>query len=221
MESKGKGYKKDKSMSVNASLAYLNGEMPKSKWTKAAIIEFLENEDLPDLAQKAQRLPLYALITFLSCTSWHHTSKFFNQTRFWVFDTARFEAADQSEIDKIITDHKAKNPAKSKEERAQASQAAAQRRQQKADAAALKLARRRIDHLAHIAGMPPKANLLKSIKSGSITLADVEDLAREALKNEITPYQQQNAKMRAEMGYPPIAYDDDATYKTLKKIFNL
>lgn len=221
MESKGKGYKKDKSMSVNASLAYLNGEMPKSKWNKKAIIEFLENEDRPDLVEKAQPLPYYVLAQYLKCTSWHHTSKFYNQTDFWIFGINLFEMAEQADFEKLIADYRAKNPTKSKEERAQASQAAAQRRQQKADAAALKLARRRIDQLAHIAGMPPKANLLKSLKSGSITLADVEDLAREALKNEIAPYQQQNAKMRAEMGYPPIAYDDNATYKTLKKIYNL
>ena len=65
MEStKGKGYISNK-MSVNASLAYDGGEMPKSKWTKKAIIEFL-SEERPDLVEKAQQQPHYILITFLT-----------------------------------------------------------------------------------------------------------------------------------------------------------
>lgn len=103
---KGKGYITNK-MSVNASLAYDDGEMPKSKWTKKAIIEFL-SEERPDLVEKAQQQPHYILITFLTNTSIHHTGALFNQTRFWSFQTDWFANADQAEFDKIIEARKAR-----------------------------------------------------------------------------------------------------------------
>lgn len=221
MENKGKGYKKDQSMSINASLAYLNGEMPKSKWNKKAIIEFLENEDRPDLVEKAQPLPYYVLAQYLKCTSWHHTSKFYNQTDFWIFGINLFEMAEQADFEKLIADYRAKNPTKTKEERELASQKAAMKREQKAEELAWKNTRQRVDRLSKISGMPSKASLLKSIKSGKTTLADVETLAREALKNEIKSHQKRNAEIRAEMGFGPISYDDNETMQTLKKIYNL
>lgn len=104
---KGKGYISNK-MSVNASLAYDNDEMPISKWTKKAIIEFL-SEERPDLVEKAQQQPHYILITFLTNTSIHHTGALFNQTRFWSFQTDWFANADQAEFDKIIEARKARN----------------------------------------------------------------------------------------------------------------
>ena len=104
---KGKGYISNK-MSVNASLAYDGGEMPKSKWTKKAIIEFL-SEERPDLVEKAQQQPHYILITFLTNTSIHHTGALFNQTRFWTFQTDWFANADQAEFDKIIEARKARS----------------------------------------------------------------------------------------------------------------
>jgi len=103
---KGKGYISNR-MSVNASLAYDGGEMPKSKWTKKAIIEFL-SEERPDLVGKAQQQPRYILVTFLTNTSIHHTGALFNQTRFWTFQTDWFANADQAEFDKIIEARKAR-----------------------------------------------------------------------------------------------------------------
>ena len=103
---KGKGYISNR-MSVNASLAYDGGEMPKSKWTKKAIIEFL-SEERPDLVEKAQQQPHYILVTFLANTSIHHTGALFNQTRFWSFQPGWFANADQAEFDKIIEARKAR-----------------------------------------------------------------------------------------------------------------
>ena len=103
---KGKGYISNK-MSVNASLAYDNDEMPKSKWTKKAIIEFL-SEERPDLVEKARQQPHNILVTFLTNTSIHHTGALFNQTRFWSFQTDWFANADQAEFDKIIEARKAR-----------------------------------------------------------------------------------------------------------------
>lgn len=132
---KGKGYIANK-MSVNASLAYDGGEMPKSKWTKAAILEHLENEERPDLVEKARQLPHYVLITFLTNTSVHHTGALFNQTRFWTFQTDWFANADQADFDKTVAEHKAKNT-KTAEERAEANRRAEASRQMKAKKAEL------------------------------------------------------------------------------------
>ena len=95
------------------------------------------------------------------------------------------------------------------------------KREQKEEELTWKNTRQRLDRLSKINGMSSKASLLKSIKSGKISLNDVEDLAREALKNEIKPYQKQNAEMRAKMGFAPTSYDDNETLQTLKKIYNL
>ena len=103
-------------MSVNASPAYDNDEMPKSKWTKKAIIEFL-SEERPDLVEKAQQQPHSILVTFLTNSSIHHTSALFNQTRFWTFQTDWFANADQAEFDKIIEARKAKTSKTTAEQR--------------------------------------------------------------------------------------------------------
>lgn len=85
------------SMSERAVAAYENGEMPKSKWTKAAMLTALntqlnEFEDNNQLTRQ-EREELYTAITrmkkedifttFLYNSSWHHTSKFANATDFY------------------------------------------------------------------------------------------------------------------------------------------
>jgi hypothetical protein len=127
---KGRGYKGN-SMSINANLAYSNGEMPKSKWTKLAILEHLRNEDRDDLAEKATSLPVYVVRKFLENTSIHHTGALFNQTRFYSFNIRRFELADQADFDSIIADHKAKT-FKTKEQRESEKQEAIERKAAKA-----------------------------------------------------------------------------------------
>lgn len=77
------GYKKY-SMSNNAVAAYQSGEMPKSKWTKAAIMAEIMESELTDEQKaacksiKAAALKELALIK----TSWHHTSDHYNRTDF-------------------------------------------------------------------------------------------------------------------------------------------
>ena len=115
-ERKGKGYV-GKSMSVNAKNAYLDDEMPKSKWTKTAILQYLENEERDDLVAKAQELPLYVLREFLKDKGYHHTGKFYNTTRFYSFDIDWFDGASKERIEMIIAAHKAKTPTKTKAER--------------------------------------------------------------------------------------------------------
>lgn len=80
------------SMSRRAVQAYENGEKPISKWTKAAMLETLDeiawDNDWPDTAmaelKRMRKDDLSAL--FLDRTSWHHTSKHFNRTDFYSID---------------------------------------------------------------------------------------------------------------------------------------
>jgi len=75
------------SMSNNAVDAYADGEMPKSKWTKKAIVQAIASYcDELDLAYDSQieKLKKDELFDrFIECTSWHHTSKYCNATDFY------------------------------------------------------------------------------------------------------------------------------------------
>lgn len=78
------------SMSRRALEAYKDGEMPKSKWTKKAMVAAIKDacDDL-DLAydpsiEKMKKDELFH--AFLYNSSWHHTSKFFNETNFYKLD---------------------------------------------------------------------------------------------------------------------------------------
>ena len=81
------GYRQDYSMSNNAHSAYQNGEMPISKWTKAAIlagIKAIAMEDNIDVDfDNLKKLSKLQLSRCLECTSWHHTSSFYNKTTFY------------------------------------------------------------------------------------------------------------------------------------------
>lgn len=78
------------SMSRRAAEAYEDGEKPRSKWTKKAMIAAIKDacDDL-DLAydpaiEKMKNDELFH--TFLYNSSWHHTGKFFNETDFYAID---------------------------------------------------------------------------------------------------------------------------------------
>ena len=75
------------SMSVNAALAYEDGEMPKSKWSKramlAAIADYCDLCGIP-YDGSAARLTKDALFErFFEWKSWHHTGKYANETDFY------------------------------------------------------------------------------------------------------------------------------------------
>ena len=77
------------SMSKKAVAAYDNGEMPKSKWTKRAILEgvaqVLEdngiNPDLIHVFQKMTKNQLWDDVMLWS--SWHHVGKFAQEVDFY------------------------------------------------------------------------------------------------------------------------------------------
>lgn len=79
------GYYKH-SMSNNAVMAYERGERPRSKWTKADIIQALKDEGYnTELAEGLTVEEMKDL--FLYCSSWHHTSSHFNRTDFYSINT--------------------------------------------------------------------------------------------------------------------------------------
>lgn len=82
------------SMSVRAVQAYENSEMPKSKWTKTAMLnviyEWLGDNGIQITSKQAvnlSSLPKAVLFdTLFTPSSWHHTSKRFNKTDFYSLD---------------------------------------------------------------------------------------------------------------------------------------
>lgn len=84
------------SMSKRAAAAYEDDEMPKSKWSKAAMISRIEDyandEDitLPAHVYKMNKRQLFSM--FFDLSSWHHTSKFCNETDFYALDEDYFES---------------------------------------------------------------------------------------------------------------------------------
>ncbi|MDD7584249.1 hypothetical protein [Tractidigestivibacter sp.] len=78
------------SMSTRARLAYATGEMPRSKWTKAAIIDAIKGccEDLglayDATVEKAKKADLFG--AFMEVKSWHHTGKYAAETDFYGLD---------------------------------------------------------------------------------------------------------------------------------------
>ena len=79
------------SMSNNAVEAYMRGEKPISRWTKAEILEAVSEIDA-DKAILLKKVPLHALKKhFLVRTSWHHTSLLYNETDFYSIDEGAVE----------------------------------------------------------------------------------------------------------------------------------
>lgn len=97
-EHRGNGYD-GYSMSNNARAAYAGGEKPLSNWTKTDIIDAIQDIN-PDI--DCSRLNTTTLKNeFLTQSSWHHTSKFYNKTGFYSINTEYVKRLTQSEVDAI------------------------------------------------------------------------------------------------------------------------
>ena len=78
-------------MSVNAYNAYLNDKRPWSKWDKRSILEQLGR----GRAKEVERYNTLVLRRyFLIYSEWHHTSKYFNETDFFVVDSEKMISID-------------------------------------------------------------------------------------------------------------------------------
>jgi hypothetical protein len=113
------------SMSNNAVDAYNSGEKPLSRWTKAEIIEGVQEaikegdiEPKFDL-ENLKKLTLKSLkeVTLIY-TSWHHTSNHFNETDFFSINVYALNELTNEKIEQIVKEskeEKAKKKAKKKE----------------------------------------------------------------------------------------------------------
>ena len=79
-------------MSVNARAAYEAGEMPRSKWTKAAILGALRGycDEMDLLYDPAVESETKAALfdRFIAYSSWHHTGAYARETEFFALDEA-------------------------------------------------------------------------------------------------------------------------------------
>ena len=75
------------SMSLRARAAYMSGEMPKSKWTKQAmldaIIAYCEEFGIEFDRRRMRYDKATLFVKFFEWKSWHHTGKYANVTDFY------------------------------------------------------------------------------------------------------------------------------------------
>ena len=95
------------SMSNRAREAYDDGEKPLSKWSKAGIIEaveeYAEETELHfdiNLLKKLKVADLKRLVLYRS--SWHHTSSYANRTDFYDIDRDKLATLTDEEINRIL-----------------------------------------------------------------------------------------------------------------------
>lgn len=102
------------SMSNNAYDAYMSGEKPLSKWTKADIIDVLRRSGVsPAQIEIVKKIPAATLKEIgLKMSSWHHTSKHYNRTDFYIVDVEYLEKVKPG-----MFDAKPTKPPAPKEER--------------------------------------------------------------------------------------------------------
>lgn len=123
------------SMSNNAVAAYEDGEMPLSKWTKAAILNVIsENCEMSD--EKANLLKKMTAKelkdAFLKRSSWHHTSMFYNSTNFYSLDFEAIEKTSPEEIENIISKRQTKTRRSAEEIKAEKAAKAARKAEKEA-----------------------------------------------------------------------------------------
>ena len=115
------------SMSNNAVDAYDNGEKPKSKWTKTAMLDAIKemfeegevsNENVS--FEKIKSMPKDVIFDcFFEYSSWHHTSSKFNRTDFYSLSLSalnRYSDDELTEFVKAAKETKSKQNQEKKEE---------------------------------------------------------------------------------------------------------
>jgi hypothetical protein len=92
------------SMSNNAVMAYAGGEMPRSKWTKSAILEQVDIYLRAGLEMHVDRAALDKVPVarlrdlLLEKSSWHHTSSWYNATSFYMVSEERLESLTDADL---------------------------------------------------------------------------------------------------------------------------
>jgi hypothetical protein len=103
------------SMSVRAMEAYEAGERPKSRWTKALMLAAIrdacrdaERVMLPEVS-KLRKDEVFS--RFFVVTSWHHTSKYANETDFYGVDEMAVEEASRPMTEAELSELRAEREA--------------------------------------------------------------------------------------------------------------
>lgn len=105
-------------MSYNAIAAYEDGEKPRSKWAKGDIINALQGEGIePEKIKLLQAARVEDLRRVcLVCSSWHHTSSYYNKTDFYSINIDMIQETSPDELKqllkpeekKVITEYRAR-----------------------------------------------------------------------------------------------------------------
>ncbi len=170
------------SMSNNAVAAYESGEMPISKWTKNAILETLEDNE--DLYNKANNLPAWILKDMLKYSSWHHTSKHYNRTDFYIFDIEQLINLTDEDVKRMKINRKNKL-AQTKEKRAQEKKEREARKKAKQAEAELK---ERCENVLKYTKYKRLSTLVNKVKNNEF---DLEALEVKLLNEKINTYENQ------------------------------
>lgn len=97
-----KGYVQNR-MSVRAAEAYLNDEMPLTRWTKSLILENLEllidDSAIFDRLRKINLLILRD--TVLTYSSWHHTGSYANETNFYTINEEMIDELNHGNLSSL------------------------------------------------------------------------------------------------------------------------
>ena len=100
-----------KSMSNNAVAAYADGEMPKSKWTKGAIInaiaEYLDESDRTTDVKLSKMKKADLFDEFIEWSSWHHTNMFFAETDFYQLNERAVDEIAREKTDEELAQEEA------------------------------------------------------------------------------------------------------------------
>ena len=101
------------SMSNRAAAAYMDGEKPRSNWTKAEIISAVEKYASENevhfsvsMLKKLKVEKMRSVLLYRS--SWHHTSSYCNRTEFYSIDIDRLDNLTDGEISSAIESDKKK-----------------------------------------------------------------------------------------------------------------
>ena len=104
------------SMSINAREAYQNNEMPISKWTKAVMLESInEIAEAHKMELPANFIKLTAAElreNFLQYSGYHHTSKYANRTEFYNIDVREVLKMTEESITAILSERLTKKTEK-------------------------------------------------------------------------------------------------------------
>ena len=177
-DKKGNGYIANK-MSVNAANAYVRGEMPLSKWTKAEILDVASEFTNLDLS----KLTLSELRQYmLNTSSWHHTGALFNTTVFYEINQDYISSLTVDDVNMIIQRRPAKIKKTSEEKEKEARVAL----------------EKRFARQAQKNGQNPYFINKKLLRN--CTFSEIEDMI-EVLQNIEENYKKYNGKIKTLRGY--------------------